>query len=306
MSHSPDQSQGIRLDFVIAGISKSGTSFLHECLMANPGISMPPREVIAFHPRYHGRTAIRELAAELDHSLTTGIKRPNYLHDYRAMNLLRRFSCGRVIVVLRDPVVRAISHFFHLRRYSQISFVPFEEMVDALTSGDIAHLNGEAFEIEAESRYSEAIANARRLFGADKVFLLSFEDMVADPIGACGRICAFLGVNPAPLPQLAAIPQKVIYAEDWQRLWAASSRLEGICNDEGIVVAYRRRPLSPSLQQTIDDLRAAAHAHYEDGKPRLSGAHLDRMREHFSSEYRFLDGEGMKTVELQRLRDRAD
>jgi hypothetical protein len=302
MSRANPQSPIIRLDFVIAGVSKSGTSFLHECLMANPAISMPAREVIAFHPRYHGRSIVQELAGELNQSLTTGIKRSNYLHDHGAMLLLHRFSCGRVVVMIRDPVVRAVSHFFHLRRYAQVSFVAVEQMVEALVSGDITQLNGVAFEIETESRYSEAVAHARRLFGEGNVLLVSFEDLKSNPIDVCGRVCDFLGVKPAPLPQFSEIPQQVIYAENWQRLWAASCRLEGICNDEGIVVAYRERPLPPRLQRTIDDLRTAARAYYNDAKPLFSLTQLDQMRDYFSSEYLFLEREGMDMVELQSLR----
>lgn len=293
---------GLRVDFAIAGVSKSGSSFLHETLMANGAISMPAREVFELHSQHYDGSVFPKLAQELDHTKITGIKRPNLIFDLNALNRLRAVPGDtKIIIQMRDPVVRAISHFFHLRRYSQVRFASLDEMVEALIEGELGALGGKAYDIEAESRYADVIAQIRFLFGNDRVTLLSFEHMKAKPQSTADQVCDFIGAPPAPVPQLPSIPQKVIYADDWQKLWASSCQLEGICDEDGLVVAYRKRPLAANRQRRIDDIRHRAHDFYDSTKPSLTRQQRERLQIHFRDEYKFLEREGFTMTELDRL-----
>jgi hypothetical protein len=114
---------------------------------------------------------MRTLERELDYSKLVGIKRPDLIFNFNALHNVRMVAGDsiKIIVLLRDPVARAISQFFHFRGLALIKFCSFRDFVDAILGGTLPSLGLRAHEIDAHSRYRDAIDNARRHFPAEMV-----------------------------------------------------------------------------------------------------------------------------------------
>ena len=95
---------------------------------------------------------------------------------------------ARAICILRDPVERAVSHYFHYRGAGEPD-VPFAAM--AASRPDI---------LEA-GMYHRHLARWMAVLGREKVLVLDHEHLRNDPAAFCGRLCEALD-----LPERAPPP----------------------------------------------------------------------------------------------------
>jgi hypothetical protein len=114
-------------DFVILGAQKSGTTTLSTQLSAHPAV-MPalrkevhyfdaaPRPIEWYRAFFPRRRALEARAASAGHAVT-GEATPFYLfHPSAPVRLRAAVPHGRLVVVLRDPVERAVSGYHHAVR----------------------------------------------------------------------------------------------------------------------------------------------------------------------------------------------
>ncbi len=226
-------------DYLIVGAKRSGTTSLHRWLLAHPDVlplfpsarRLPLRADIKGvhffdHPgrgawwyRSHFPTrASRALAARRsgDGRVVAGEATPYYLHHpHAAARAAQVVPDARVIVLLRDPVDRAWSHWKEQRRRGFEPLATFEEALDA----EPARLAGEAERLAADpgyrsfahehqsyattGRYREPLARWEAAFPASQLLVLRSEDGFADPQGTFDRVLEFLGLRPA---RLADVP----------------------------------------------------------------------------------------------------
>ena len=121
---------------------------------------------------------------------------------------------ARLIVLLRNPVERALSQFFHARRHG---FEPLE--LEAALAAEPERLEGAGARLAApgssdyshqkhsyvsRSRYELQLARYEALFPRRRLLVLRSEDLFGATSGATKacweRIQAFLGLDPLPLP----------------------------------------------------------------------------------------------------------
>jgi hypothetical protein len=125
-----------RLDFIIAGTQKGGTSALHYHLDQHPNITMAHSEEAHMidHPRRHFFDDEERFAGAVDYailhegvrlkrqSLVVGSCTPIYTYWKPAMERIRNYHPGiKLIVLLRNPVDRAFSHWNMYRERKQES-----------------------------------------------------------------------------------------------------------------------------------------------------------------------------------------
>lgn len=144
---------------------------------------------------------------------------PYYLfHPLAAERAARDVPAARILLVLRDPVERAFSHYRERRRQDAEELDTFE----AALAAEDGRLGGEQSRIVSEPGYvsyaheqqsyraqGEYAPHLRRWmdhFPADQFHVLAAEDFYADPQAACDGVARFLGLRPAPLPPSAAKP----------------------------------------------------------------------------------------------------
>ncbi len=229
--------------FVIAGAPKAGTTALHAALATHPGLYLSPVK----EPKYYltdGRPPApdRQRGPGDAHSAGEWIWRradylrlfdgapagavrgestPFYLYDRGAHARLAADVPGiRVIVVVRDPVDRAVSNFVHLRADG------LEPEADFGTAVRLEQRRIEAgwapfWHYRALGRYGEQLRDLFRHVPRENVFLLRYRQLVDSPRETLDRVSDFLGVAPGIAHSVA--PENVKpYVPDGPRYRALS------------------------------------------------------------------------------------
>lgn len=205
-------------DAVILGAQKSGTSSLHYYLVQHPQVIAPLRKEVhyfdvgfqhseAWYRAHFGRRG--EPGLNLDSS-------PYYLfHPAVPARLRALLPQARLIVLLRDPVRRAYSHYWHERDKGRES-LDFEAalaaepsrlgdseaaLADGRVSRSAAHQH---FSYLARGRYAEQLERWFALFPREQFLVLRFEDLAREPLAVLNRTLEFLGLPPAQSVRLEA------------------------------------------------------------------------------------------------------
>jgi hypothetical protein len=183
-------------DAVIIGSQKSGTSSLHNYLIQHPGIIAPQRkEVHYFDLNYErGEPWYRAHFGRLDEPGLNIDSSPYYLfHPRVPQRMCALLPRARLIVVLRDPVRRAYSHYWHERDKGREA-LSFEEAIAAepsridepgrkLASGEIERSREHRFHSYlARGRYAEQLERWFERYPREQVHVVLFETLVERPL----------------------------------------------------------------------------------------------------------------------------
>lgn len=183
----------------IIGAAKSGTTSLHHHLGGHPDIFMStPKEPGYFaremtnYPKdlewYLSLFVNAGSAKIIGESSTHYTKLPVY-HGV-AEHIAEICPTARFIYLMRDPVMRTISHYWHHVR----QFAEHRPIMTAIQK-DIQYI--------ACSDYSMQLKPYFERFGRDRVYLITFEEFVRRPKASIHAILAWLGVSTdASLPLL--------------------------------------------------------------------------------------------------------
>lgn len=191
-------------DVLIGGAQKSGTTTLHHFLAEHPECYTPPdRQEIHFfdvEAQYaRGLDAYRELFAGAGEEKVVFQTSPYYLFLPRAARRIAS-DCPdmKMIFVLRQPVDRAYSHYWHSVRFGR-ERLGFEEALAAEAERvERGPLERRVFSYLARGRYAEQIERYFELLGRERVLVLLTDDLRHDLAGTAERLGTFLGLDPAP------------------------------------------------------------------------------------------------------------
>lgn len=232
-------------DFLVVGPQRTGTSWLDDNLRRHPGVFLPQQKEIYFfnlleekqHPKFQSDelgwylrhfhdTAFSYLRKQIRHRRAYGRwYRPQVRGEstasYAAMGerVIREIVMlkpeVRVILIVRDPVMRAWSHakkdLVVRRRRSSAAEVPEEEFLAFFK---------DPYQL-ACGRYSEAIRRWHAALAPGHLFVARFEDIVHAPEQLLRDVYAFLGL-------------------DWDERYAAAARRKvNPTNEERIPARYR-------------------------------------------------------------------
>lgn len=189
---------------VVVGAQRSGSTYLHNVLAAHPEIAMaqPARP----EPKFFLDSEEVEKGVEhyqskyfSHHTASTryfGEKSTSYLESVgvasRIHDLLPE---ARILIILRDPVARALSNYW----FSVKNGLETLEFAEALQSEkERAQLQYQSsvnpFAYEQRGRYIEYINNYLQVFDPQQVKLLVFEEFVGN-IDAVQDLFSWLGVD---------------------------------------------------------------------------------------------------------------
>ncbi len=201
-------------DAVILGAMKSGTSSLHNYLVQHPGVIEPLRKEVHYfdvnfergerwYRAHFGREA--EPGLNLDSS-------PYYLfHPAVPRRLHDLLPDAKLIVLLRDPVRRAYSHYWHEHDKGREA-LSFEDAIAAeaerlgnseqrLGDGTLEHSREhQHFSYLARGRYAEQLERWFAVLPRSQFLVLRFEDLAREPLAALNTTLDFLG-----LPRAASV-----------------------------------------------------------------------------------------------------
>lgn len=205
-------------DALIIGAQRCGTSSLYKYLGRHPNVAPSLRKEIEYFTIEHHRGEAwyrahfplrwrRRLAELRGRPWLTFEATPDYLFDPRAPQRVRELLPQvKLIVVLRDPVVRAVSQYHHNARLRQEklplaeALAAEEERLEGAYQEVIDHPQSRALELRrysyvARGRYAEQLERWRRLFPPDQIMVVRSADLFDATGDTFGRILDFLGLS---------------------------------------------------------------------------------------------------------------
>jgi hypothetical protein len=203
-------------DAMIIGAMKSGTSSLHYYLMQHPRVIAPLRkEVHYFDLNFErGESWYRANFGRAGQGGVNIDSSPYYLfHPQVPQRAHARVPDAKLIVLLRDPVRRAYSHYWHERDKGREP-LSFEDAIAAepdrierdqerLARGEIQRSEAhQYFSYLARGRYAEQLEHWLNFYPREQLLILRFEELAADPLPVLNRSLGFLGL---PLMQRAKL-----------------------------------------------------------------------------------------------------
>ena len=194
-------------DFLVLGTQKGGTTTLQLLLIQHPGVCLAPgKEVHYFSKHWDQPTAwYASHYAGAAPQQRCGDITPFYLfHPQAPKRIHSLLPNAQLIVLLRDPVERALSQYFHSVRL-RFETLPLEDALAAeeerLSTGKLQHLQEHSY--VSRSRYLEQLDRYLELFPGRQLLVLQSETLFADPTATWRQIEAFLDLPQAPCPAAA-------------------------------------------------------------------------------------------------------
>ncbi|MBA2558618.1 MAG: sulfotransferase, partial [Propionibacteriales bacterium] len=217
------------LDFVILGAQKSASTYLHRCLAEHPQVEMPSGESRHFEDPYYARGAPAELSALFGpraESIRRGIKRPDYLaRPAVAGRLAHHLPTARLLVVLREPIGRAVSAYFD---YVRLGFAPLEHVDDAfehLLDDSMQRRYPRVGDVLDYGLYGKHLSRYLGVFPRSQLLVLVQDEVVADPLRELGSVFRFLDVDDTFRPPgLRGRSNTSVYSPTRLRLLRARNR----------------------------------------------------------------------------------
>jgi hypothetical protein len=183
-----------KLDFIVVGVMKCGTTSLGEYLQQHEEVAIPDWEVgfftktKRFNQGYgYYENYVDEYATEK--TVSRGEKTP-YSFDKKITPMIHAYNPDiKLVFIFRNPTARAWSNYGHdlWNLYEHKSFgkcIEQEEERDVL------------YQYLSKGRYAEQIEDYLQYFKREQMMFLLFEDFIADKEATLRKVFSFLEVNP--------------------------------------------------------------------------------------------------------------
>ncbi|CAL8283035.1 unnamed protein product [Merluccius merluccius] len=178
---------------LIIGVKKGGTRALLEFLRVHPDIRAVGAEPHFFDRHYdNGAEWYRELMPKTLEGQITMEKTPSYFVTREAPARISAMSRDtKLIVVVRDPVTRAISDY--TQTLSKKPDIPsFESLTFKNRTTGLIDTSWSAIQIGI---YAKHLDNWLQYFPMGQILFVSGERLITDPAGELGRVQDFLGLK---------------------------------------------------------------------------------------------------------------
>ena len=220
---------GILPDFLIIGEKKCGTTSLYNYLVQHPCIYPASTKEVGFFDRYWHRKDILWYRSHfpslfrkyyrkniLKRDFITGEASTGYiLNPHVLKRIARLLPQVKLILVLRNPVDRAYSHYNHSVRGGRET-LPFEvairkeeerigKALKRMIEDENYHfdINIAYYSYLFTGIYIDRVEVLMSLFPKERILILRYEDMVTDPSTVYERVLRFLNV---PIVQIEDFP----------------------------------------------------------------------------------------------------
>jgi Sulfotransferase domain len=202
---------------VILGAQKSGSTFLHRCLGDHPQVYSPQGEVHFFEDPNYREDRIGELEKLLEPGKgkqIVAIKRPKYLSRPECPErIARHCPDARLLVVLRNPVERAMSAYFHYVNYGFIPAINIERGMKAILEDQYRNSYPGGRDVIQFGFYHKYLSRYLHYFDRDKICITLFDDIRKNGLDAVQKVYSYLGISASFVPpSLDSRPQAVVYS----------------------------------------------------------------------------------------------
>lgn len=189
-------------NFLIIGAMRSGTTSLTHHLREHPAVFLAPGKELHFFDWNFERGVdwYRSHFAEVQRETAIGEATPLYLYEPEAIpRMFEVVPTAKLIAVLRDPVERAYSHYWHTRAKGNEP-LEFAEAIEAEAARLKDPANRASYSYLDRGRYSEQLQHVCRFFSREALRVLLFEDLRDSPLPTFRSLCRFLGVDDGLVP----------------------------------------------------------------------------------------------------------
>jgi Sulfotransferase domain len=205
-------------DFLVLGAQKAGTTALYAYLRWHPSVLGPSWKEVSYFDRHYLRgaawyrgqfptSAHLWLTRHRTGQAAVGEASPSYLfHPLAPDRTARLLPRARLIVLLRDPVERAYSHYQHEVSLGRepLSFEQALEQEEPRLAGELARLTSDPAHFsrpwwdhtyQARGRYVDQVERWLAVFPRERLHVMISEEMLAQPADAYGSVLTFLGLR---------------------------------------------------------------------------------------------------------------
>lgn len=206
-------------DFIIIGAQRAGTTSLYMYLCQHPEVYPSyPKEIHYFSNYYQkginwyrSHFPLEQQRSKVEHEaggkFVTGEATPYYLaHPHAPRRASLAVPQARLIVLLRDPVKRAYSHYFHEVSMG-VETLSFEDAIlkeEERLDGEFERLAADEtyrsfkfqhFSYLARGMYADQIERWRQYFAPERMLLVNSDDLNLDPLNTFQKVTEFLNLT---------------------------------------------------------------------------------------------------------------
>ena len=214
--------------FIIIGAQRCGTTSLYDYLSNHPQIIPSPVKELFYFDDYYTRPIEwyksffptekerEKLERDLVASVITGEASPSYFfHPYAAKRIKETLPDVKLILVLRDPIERAYSHYNHIKRLNRepLSFEEaLEKELERITPDVEKLAKDENYKADLRRDYSYLTRGYYALqlkewykhFPKEQLLIIQSEEFYRETPKVYDEIVEYLGLNSYTLPTFEA------------------------------------------------------------------------------------------------------
>lgn len=222
------------LDFFIVGAAKAGTTSLYDVLDRHPEVFLSPIkepnyfstdiQVEQFCKAYRNNTFLdlehyfsqsplppiqlsfvrnpeqyKQLFEGANEHQIKGECSTSYLYSMEAAkNIAQHSPKAKIIICLRDPISRCLSHYRMAMKYGHVK----ENFLEAIQS-DLKRKKkgwGQSELFIELGQYTDQIKRFQNHFPAEQLHVMFFEDLIQSPTTSLKELFDFLGIASHPIP----------------------------------------------------------------------------------------------------------
>ena len=202
-----------KLDFIIAGAQKAGTTALADLIESHPKIKMPHKDELhrTIQPARHffddeerfaqtdiDYTPLQRGCVRKRKSTLLGSCTPIYIYWRTAMERIWNYNSKiKLLVLLRNPADRAFSHW-NMQRDRGLESLDFLAAVqeEKNRAREAMPFQLRKFSYVDRGLYAEQIDRVFRYFPREQVEVIKFEQFRRDARKTLDAVCNFIGVEP--------------------------------------------------------------------------------------------------------------
>jgi len=243
--------------FLLIGAQKGGTTSLFHYLRQHPGFVEAYKKEINYFAAHYGegerwyrahfplKATLDKLSAARGRPVMSGDATTWYIdHSFAPVRAAALVPDVPVVVLLRDPVRRAISHYHHNVAYG---LETAQTCSDALAAEDVRLASEDGYEgphhqhhsYRKRGIYADQMERWFSAYPREQVLVLGTHELGADPRATLDRVCDFVGLGPVdgsvdftvhnsrrypPQPEAIIAELKDFYAPHNARLFALLGR----------------------------------------------------------------------------------
>ncbi|WP_436515151.1 sulfotransferase domain-containing protein [Ekhidna sp. To15] len=204
-------------DFLIIGVHKGGSTSMFEYISQHPEVEMARRKELNFYTKYYhfGMRYYQSLFPKKNVKKLTGEATPYYFfHPLVPERVKKTLPNVKIILLLRNPVLRAHSHYNMIKDIEPAS--SFDEAIKLeqsrvekekgkiLSNPKYYSIDHQTFSYFSRGLYFEQLSNWSQHFPLENMLILKSEDLFDNTKRELKKVYDYLGLSEVYPPDVSA------------------------------------------------------------------------------------------------------